>query len=145
MITQAGDSKQPNGPFSFESKIPSLSSSKSSKSGTPSKSESKQPLIVASNALEYKYVPEYSPLSVAVSMELANPLLPYKPLTVVAVNKLTVLDSDASEHPSPSESKSRELGIPSPSKSQAASDGEVVNDTLSMTKSSLPAVNPIAT
>ena len=61
---------------SFVSNIPSLSSSTSSISATPSKSESKQALIVGSVALEYKYVPLYKPLSVAVSIELAKPLLP---------------------------------------------------------------------
>ena len=48
-----------------------------------------------------------------VSTLFAKPLLSYGPTTVFDVKRLTVPDSAASVHPSPSESKSNRFGMPS--------------------------------
>ena len=50
LFTQAGETAQPNGPFSMLSKTPSLSSSKSTMSLTPSLSVSVQAFTVLTKA-----------------------------------------------------------------------------------------------
>ena len=122
---------------SVMSKIPSLSSSKSITSLIPSLSESVHAFIVFDNAKLQVYLPLNSPLPAVVSRPSANPLVPQgvtaiafglvvvvvRPLTLLATlpeSKLPVTPASiASVQPSPSESKSKLLGTPSLSVSQA--------------------------
>ena len=59
------------------------------------------------------------PLSAAVSLELAKPFVPYGPEMIESVLVFEDPPSKASEQPSLSESRSKRLGIPSPSVSNS--------------------------